>query len=80
MQVVIGNQRIKLVDRDVKVAKKILRHFLKTSKERAVAKKATTFYYTLICVMYIMSHDLIESVTPEVLALILNARAENENK
>lgn len=78
MQIVIGKQRIQLVDRDVKVAKKVLRNFLDSSREHADEHGAKTFYYTLLCVMYVMSHDLIESLTPEVLAMILNARAENE--
>lgn len=79
MQIVIGKRRIKLVDKDVKIAKRIVRNFLESSREHAEEQGAKTFYYTLLCVMYIMSHDLIESLTPEVMALILNARAENEN-
>lgn len=79
MQVVIGNSRIQLVDKDVKVAKRILRNFMNVSKEKAEEKGAATFYYTLLCVMYVMSHDLIESLSPEVMAMILNARAENNN-
>lgn len=78
MQIVIGKKRIKLVDSDVKVAKRILRNFLDSSRKHADEQGAKTFYYTLLCVMYVMSHDLIESLTPEVLAMILNARAENE--
>lgn len=79
MQIVVGKNRIKLVDKDVKIAKKIVRNFLEASRNHAEEQGAKTFYYTLLCVMYIMSHDLIESLTPEVLALILNARAENES-
>lgn len=79
MQIVVGKNRIKLVDKDVKIAKKIVRNFLESSRNHAEEQGAKTFYYTLLCVMYIMSHDLIESLTPEVLALILNARAENES-
>lgn len=78
MQVVIGGKRIELVDTDVKVAKRVLKNFLEVSKTEAEEKGAATFYYTLLCVMYVMSHDLIQSLTPEVLAFILNARAKNE--
>lgn len=79
MQIVIEKRRIKLVDKDVKIAKRIVRNFLESSRKHAEEQGAKTFYYTLLCVMYIISHDLIESLTPEVMALILNARAENEN-
>lgn len=77
MQVIIGGKRINLVDKDVKVAKRVLRNFLNVSKAESQKRGASTFYYTLICVMYVMSHDLIQSLSPEVLAFILNARAKD---
>lgn len=77
MQVIIGDKRINLVESDVKVAKRVLRNFLKTSKEESTKRGAATFYYTLLCVMYVMSHDYIQSLGPDVLAFILNARAKD---
>lgn len=48
MQIVIGKKRIKLVDKDVKIAKKIVRNFLESSREHAEEQGAKTFYYTLL--------------------------------
>lgn len=76
MKVEIGKQTIRLVPNDVKIAKKLIRHFLSKTKEEADKRGALTFYYTLVCVMYVMSADLIKSLSPEALALILNARAD----
>lgn len=80
MQVKFGDTMIHLVPKDVKLAKRLVRKFLSVSKTKADEYGAKTFYYTLLCVMYVMSHDLIENLSPEVLALILNARAEDEAK
>lgn len=77
MQVLIGDKRINLVDKDVKVAKRVLRNFLNVSKEASQKRGASTFYYTLICVMYVMSVDLIQSLGPDVMAFILNAHAKD---
>ena len=80
MKVKIGKSVIRLVPSDVKIAKRLVRHFLSTAKEEADKRGAKTFYYSLVCVMYVMSYDLIQSLSPEVLALILNARAESHDK
>lgn len=80
MQVKFGDTMIHLVPKDVKLAKRLVRKFLSASKTKADEYGAKTFYYTLLCVMYVMSHDLIENLSPEVLALILNARAEDVAK
>ena len=71
---------ITLADRDVKAAKKMLRHFMDKSREIADSKKATTFYYTLLIVMNVISTEYIQSVTPEVLALLLNSASENNEQ
>lgn len=76
MKVVIDGKTIKLIDRDVDVAKKTINHFLKTSKEEAEKKNATSYYYTLLICMHLMSTALIEALTPEILEMILNAAAE----
>lgn len=77
MKIVIDNKTIRLIDRDVEVAKKTINHFLKTSKKEADEKGATSYYYTLLVCMHIMSTALIESLTPEVLELILNSAADH---
>jgi hypothetical protein len=77
MRIIIGGKEINLVDRDVKLAKKLVSKFLKTSKEKAEGNNAPTFYFTLLTVMYLMAHDYISAVSPETLALLLNAAHKN---
>ena len=77
MKLIIGGKEISLVDRDVKLAKKLVTKFLKTAKEKAEGNNAPTFYFTLLTVMYLMSHDYISAVSPETLALLLNAAHKN---
>jgi len=77
MKMIIGGKEIKLVDRDVRLAKKLVKKFLKTAKEKAENNNAPTFYFTLLTVMYLMAHDHISAVSPETLALLLNAAYAN---
>lgn len=78
MKIVIGGKEVKLVDRDVKTAKKLCRRFLKTAKSKAEEAHAPTFYLTLLIVMYLMSNDYINAITPDTLAFLLNAAYQNE--
>ena len=78
MKIVICGKEIKLVDRDVKVAKKLCRSFLKTAKQKAEDVHAPTFYLTLLVVMYLMANDYISAVTSDTLAVLLNAAYQNE--
>lgn len=75
-----GNKMITLVDRDAKAAKKMILHFLKTSRAAAEEQNATTFYYTLLVMMNVISTEYINTLTPEVMATILNAAAETERE
>jgi|GEM_PF-3094465 len=77
MKIIVGGKEIRLVDRDVCLAKKILKKFMKTAKEKAEANQAPTFYFTLMLVMYLTAHDHISALTPETLALLLNAAHKN---
>lgn len=67
---------VRLIDRDLKVAKETIKHFLDTSREEAEKKGATAYYYTLLIAMHVISNDMIKTLTPEVLAMILNAAAD----
>lgn len=68
----------RLIDRDLKVAKETIKHFLDTSKEEADKKGATAYFYTLLIAMHVISNDMIKTLTPEVLAMILNAAADED--
>ena len=78
MKVILGNKEIKLVEADVKTSKKLIRDFLGQVKAQAEENELNTFYYTMLVVMYVMSNDLIDSLTPEVLATILNHHADTQ--
>lgn len=78
MKIVIGGKEIRLVERDVKVAKKLCRRFLKTAKLKAEEAHAPTFYLTLLIVMYLMSNDYISAISPDTLSVLLNAAYQNE--
>jgi hypothetical protein len=80
LKIIIGSKEIKLVDRDVKLAKKLVNKFLKTAKEKAEGNNAPTFYFTLLTVMYLVAHDYISAVSPDTLALLLNAAYKNNER
>ena len=80
MKVIIDGKTITLNNRDVRVAKKTLRHFLKTSKEEAEKHNSYSYYYTLLLVMHIMSNDLISSATPDFIQMVLDATAASQEK
>ena len=46
MKVKIGESVIRLVPSDVKIAKRLVRHFLSTAKEEADKRGAKTFDYS----------------------------------
>lgn len=79
MKVLLGDKEIRLVNEDVKMSKKLIREFLNAVQGKAEEKGFNTFYYTLIVVMYIMSNDLIDSLSPDVLAMILNHHADTQD-
>lgn len=80
MKVKMGGKIITLSDRDVKTAKKAVSHFLDTYRNAAEEQNAKTFIYTLLIVMNIMSTDYINTLSPEFLALILDAAAQTEEE
>lgn len=77
MKIIIGGKEINLVDRDVQLAKKLVKKFLKTTKEKAEDNGAPTFYFTLLTVMYLMAQDRLIATSPELLAMLLNASYKN---
>jgi len=77
MKIIIDGKEINLVDRDVQLAKKLIKKFLGTAKEKAEGNGAPTFYFTLLTVMYLMAHDRLIATSPELLAILLNASYKN---
>jgi len=78
MKIIFGKKEINLVDRDVKLANRLCRKFLKTVRSKAEQKGAPTFYFTLLTVMYLMVHDCLNATSPDTLARLLNAAYRNE--
>lgn len=80
MKIIVGGKEIHLVDRDVKLARKLVRKFLMTAKKKAEQNDAPTFFLTLLVVTYLVAHDYLTALTPKALALLLNAAYQtNEN-
>lgn len=80
MKILIDNKQITLAGRDVKAAKKIVLHCLDSSRQHAEEKGADAFYYTLLIVMHTLSGELINQLTPDVLAKILNSADKNSDQ
>ena len=79
MKIVIGGKEIELVDRDVKLAKKLVLKFLKTTKEKAESNGAPTFYFTLLIVILLTANDRI-GASPDLFEKLLNAAHNNNEK
>lgn len=85
MNVVIGEQRIELIPREVKAAKEIVAALFQKTKEESVDKNVPSLYFTTIIIAYVMANDLIKAFTPQAIATILNAaynsyQAENKEQ
>lgn len=78
MKIIVGGKEINLVDRDVKLARKLVRKFLMTAKKKAEQNDAPTFFLTLLVVTYLIAHDYLTALTPKALALLLNAAYQTD--
>ena len=79
MIVEIEGKSIKISSADVKLAKRLVRDFVDTVDDKAAKRGATFFKYPLMCVMYLMSKDYIESCTPEVLQILMGKYSEQQS-
>ena len=80
MTVKIDGRYITLMDRDVKVAKEVIRKFIKISNDRAEEQGNYTFRFTLPLVMYLMSTEIVNSYGADTLAEILNAASNTDER
>ena len=74
MRVVIGNKLLMLDSTEVKAANRLCTIFLNNAKELAEKKKARSFYFTLLCVMYLTVERRIRAISPEIMAAYINQR------
>lgn len=72
MKIYIKDREIKLIPRDVKIAKKIILGFMNSVKTKSQKLNAPTFYYTFLLMMHLMSQDQINALTPDTMQLLLN--------
>ena len=80
MRVIIGKKEIPLVERDVKLAREMITHFLDSVKKSANEHDAPTLYMTTLIVMHLMSKNQIEALTPESLELLMKANYNGATK
>lgn len=78
--ITIGGKKIRLVDRDVLAAKKIINNFFELIEEKGKEYNAPLFKYAAVVCMYAMSSEMIDDITPSALETILNAVNKNEQQ
>ena len=74
---------VKLIPRDVKLAKKLLNGFLDSVAKHSEKQKVPTLLFTVLIMMHVMSQDRLKAITPETNQIILNSAYkgyENESK
>ena len=80
MRIVIGKKEVHLVERDVKLARKLVTEFLNSVKNNAEEHDAPTLYMTTLIVMHLISKNQIDALTPESLRLLLEANYKGSQK
>lgn len=78
--ITIGGKKIRLVDRDVQAAKKIINNFFELIEEKGKEYNAPLFKYTAVVCMYVMSSEMLDDLTPSTVETILNAVNKNEER
>lgn len=73
VKVMIGGKNVPLDDREVAVAKALIRHFLESVKMTAYGRNEPSLYVTSLIVMHLMSQNLLDAMTPESLKILLDA-------
>lgn len=64
---------VKLLPRDVKMAKQLINDFLNSVKRNAEERGAPTLLPTTLILMHVMSQDNLKALTPQTTQLMLNA-------
>lgn len=72
-------ETVKLNDKEVKAAKKMVNKFLDSVKKSSAANQRATLYITTLIVMESLAGDLLSSLNPDRLKVILDAFADTGN-
>lgn len=80
MTIKIDGHYISLMDKDVRAARQMLKHFFDVAEKEAEKQGNYTFKYTLPIVAAMLSNERVKAIGTDVMALILNAAADNESK
>lgn len=64
---------VKLIPRDVKIAKQLINDFLNSVKTHAEEKGAPTLLFTTLIMMHVVSQDQLKALTPQTTQIMLNA-------
>lgn len=71
MQVIIKGKAVKLDQKDVEIAQKLVNTFLASIKDNAVSHGKLSMYITTVAVMYITGADVLRELSPELAEAIL---------
>lgn len=64
---------VKLIPRDVTIAKHLINDFLNSVKKHSEDKGAPTLLLTTLIMMHVVSQDQLKALTPETTQLMLNS-------
>ena len=71
MKIVVSGKEIALREKDVKVAKKVVRRFLQTVKHGTIENNMPTLYVTVLAVMKAKTNEMLMNLDANTLQKIL---------
>ena len=77
MKITIKGCEIKLNNKEVKQAKKIVSKFIKSVDDKAKEQRTPTFYFTMLVVMHLMSQEALDNIEPNALKLLMDSFSES---
>lgn len=73
MRIEIGDTTIQLPDKEVRSCRKVLANFMKTVRSESEQKGYYTYYFTLLFVMWMVSHQIITRMDPKLFADVMES-------
>ncbi len=74
MEIVVNNRKIKLDDKDVLVAQKLVNSFMDSVKNNAVAHNKMQMFLTTVVLMHTTSGDFLKNLEPDVMEALSGNR------
>ena len=77
MEIVINGKPVKLNNKDVHVAQKLVNSFISSVKDNAVAHNKLAMYITTVVTMHTTSADILKSIDPDVMKILTEMGGDN---